>query len=140
MGFLDRLLGLFGPRKKAEPGLYGALEKQIDALENRLTITEHRKLIEGGIEGFDLAFEEARQMLANYGGERGDKPALDLLRRRMDLASAAAHLLREEDPQKRQQLRLKFLADFRAVRDQLTYRIKTKYERLRIDFESGRMK
>jgi len=138
MSFLDKLKGLFGG-KKEEPSLYAALEKQVDALENKLLISEQQKRIEGGIDGFDMAYEETRQMLQGYSGEGAGQEALQMLRTRMTLAHKVAHLLREEDPAKKRRLCQEFVAEFRPLRDTLHYRTKTKYERIRIDFESGRL-
>ena len=140
MGLLERLKALFGGGKKKdrEENLYAALERQVDALESRLVITDRVKRIEGGVEAFDMAFDEVRQLLAGYGGEGGGEEALEVLRRRLELARQAAHLLRETDPEARREMCRRFIADFRQMRQHLHFRTKSKYERIRIDFESGR--
>jgi len=138
MGFLDRLKALFGGRDKGEPTLYQALGNQVDALEARLIVTDQVKRIEGGIEGFDMAFDEVQQILAGHIGEGAVPDDLEQLRKRMDLARQAAHLLRESDLEKRKQMCEAFLADFRQARALLHFRTKSKYERIRIDHESGR--
>jgi len=139
MGFLDRIKALFGVKKKEEPSLHTALQTQVDALERRLIVTDRVKRIEGGIEGFEMAFEEIQQVLAGYGGEGPGQDDLEQLRRRMELARQAAHLLREPDLEKRKQMCQAFLADFLPMRPFLHFSTKSKYERIRIDFESGRM-
>ena len=141
MSFVDRLKAILsGKKSRPQPGLYAALEKQLDGLEAKLQITDQVKRIEGGLEGFDLAYEEARQTLASYTGEGRRQDVLDLLLKRMELSRAAAHLLREEEPDRKRQSCLKFLADFKELKGQLPQRTKTKYERIRIDFQSGRLR
>jgi len=140
MGFLDRLKALFGGKKGgAEQGLYEALERQVDAIEGRLIISDRAKRVEGGLGGFDLALDEARQVLAGYTGEGAAPEALEVLSKRLDLAAQAAHLLRETDPGRKKQMCERFVADFHEMRDDLHFRTKSKYERLRIDFQSGRL-
>ena len=58
----------------------------------------------------------------------------------MDLIHDAAHLLREEDAQKRKQLRDGSSPSSRKCASNCPYRTKTKYERIRIDFQSGRLR
>jgi hypothetical protein len=140
MSFIDKLKALLGGKKKPEAGPYAGLETQVDALENRLIITEHAKRIEGGVEGFDLALDETLAMVRQRGGRGPAGDALDVFVRRIELARSVAHLLRESDAQKRAQLAAKFLADFRDVRDRLHNRTRIKYERVRIDVESGRLR
>ncbi len=139
MSFMDKLKAMFGG-KKADVTPLGAIERQVDALEAKLYITEHAKRIEGGVEGFDLAADEVAAMLPAPSGDKPGFEPLDVLRRRVDLARQAAHFLRELDLQKKAQLGKKFLADFREVRERIPFRTRTKYERIRIDVESGRMR
>lgn len=140
MSLLDKLKALFGGKKTEDTSLYDALEKQISALENRLSITEHMQRVDGGVEAFDLALDETRRMLDGFSAEGAGQDELDLLRQRMDLARQVAHLLHETDPEKKKQMCQAFVDQFRPVRDQLHYRTKTKYERIRIDFQSGRIR
>ena len=139
MGFLDKLKAMFGGKKPQVTAL-GAVERQVEALEAKFFITEHAKRIEGGVEGFDMAADEVAAMLPERSGDKPGFEAVDLLHRRVDLARQVAHFLREVDLQKKIQLGKKFLADFREVRERIPFRTRTKYERIRIDVESGRMR
>ena len=139
MGFLDRLKALFGGKKEAEGTLYAALGRQVDAIEERLIISDRVKRVEGGVSALDLALEEARQVLAGYAGEGAVPEALEVLSKRLDLAAQAAHLLHEADLGRKKQMCERFVADFHEMRDHLHFRTKSKYERLRIDFQSGRL-
>jgi len=140
MGFIDRLKGLFGGKKEADTSLYEGLERQVEALENRLVITEHVKRVDGGIDQFEVAADEARRMLAHYGSEGAQQEQMEMLRHRIDLAILVAHLLRETDPEAKKKLCERFLKAFRDVRDRLHFGTKSKYERIRIDYESGRLR
>ena len=140
MGFLDRLKGVFGGRKKEQPSLEVALENQVLALENRLMIHEHAKRVEGGMVQFEMAYDETRQMLDTHAGEGTASPAVEMLRKRADLCALVARLLHEENPDKKKQMCERFVQDFGELRPDLHFRTRTKYERVRIDYESGRMR
>ena len=142
MAFMDKLKGMFGGGKKKsqDQEYWEAWDQRVTAMENKVTVSQNVRLITGGLPEFETHCSELTDTLGGMlEGER--KAKAEAMLKRIEIALAAAHLIREEgDDDARKKQWAEFLQTLKDCRNVVHYKTRVKYDRLRLDHESGKLK
>ena len=141
MAILTKLKGLFGGKKKSQDQEYWeAWDGRIANIEGKVNVSQNVRQITGGFPEFESQCRELIDSLSNMlEGER--KARAEAMIRRIEVALSAARIIREgDDEQERTKLWAEFIEILRGNRNAIHYKTRVKYDRLRLDYESGKLK
>ena len=139
MALLTKLRSMLGGRGKGtEKEYWQAWDAKVGELERRIRINQEVRLVDGGLPAFEADCASLLESLSGH-QEGEDRPThVDAMGRRLELARRAARVIRSNQAD-RDQLWSDFLEALKQHRNVLHYKTRVRYDRLRLDHESGRV-